>query len=436
MQLKSNQQYAGTRKSSRREGGGLKNHPFVIPVLTFLVLFVVASAGMVSASARTVGAEDSRLVHLSINGRQQSIPTRAQSVEQLLERLDIEVTEQDIVEPAIGAPITDDNFRINVYQARPVAVVDGDRKITTISAHHEPKQVAESVGIKIYPEDKIQAARPEVLEPAVMLREGLIAEEITIDRATPLIVNLYGTSIPVRSHMGTVGDVLVEKNIKPLEGDRITPAPDTPVTKDMQIFITRLGKTIDTKEEAIPMPTETVDDPTLPLGASKVREQGKDGKKLVTYEIKIENEVEVARRVIQEVVVEEPVKHVVAKGSKVAIAANLTGSKIDWMTAAGISPADYAYVDYIIGRESGWCPTKWQGQYGQCPSEYVQLYSPSTPGVGYGLCQSTPAGKMASAGADWATNPVTQMRWCNGYATGRYGSWQAAYNFWVVNHWW
>jgi len=102
------------------------------------------------------------------------------------------------------------------------------------------------------------------------------------------------------------------------------------------------------------------------------------------------------------------------------------------MALAGIAPGDYQYVDYIIGRESGWCPTKAQGQYGGCPP-----YAGSVPsGGGYGLCQSTPGSKMASAGADWATNPVTQLKWCNGYAVSRYGSWAAAYNHWLVSHNW
>ena len=54
----------------------------------------------------------------------------------------------------------------------------------------------------------------------------------------------------------------------------------------------------------------------------------------------------------------------------------------------------------------------------------------------YGLCQALPATKMASAGADWRDNPVTQLKWCHGYAIGRYGTWRAAYNFWLANHWW
>lgn len=40
----------------------------------------------------------------------------------------------------------------------------------------------------------------------------------------------------------------------------------------------------------------------------------------------------------------------------------------------------------------------------------------------YGIPQSLPASKMASAGADWRTNPETQVKWGLGYIEGRYGS--------------
>ena len=40
----------------------------------------------------------------------------------------------------------------------------------------------------------------------------------------------------------------------------------------------------------------------------------------------------------------------------------------------------------------------------------------------YGIPQSWPANKMASAGADWQTNPETQIRWGIRYINGRYKS--------------
>lgn len=98
---------------------------------------------------------------------------------------------------------------------------------------------------------------------------------------------------------------------------------------------------------------------------------------------------------------------------------NPSGSKADWMRAAGISDSDFGYVDYIISHESGW-----------------NYHAVNRSSGAYGLPQSLPAGKLASAGADWRDNPVTQLRWAHNYAVGRYGSWEDAYRFWTVNHWW
>ena len=89
------------------------------------------------------------------------------------------------------------------------------------------------------------------------------------------------------------------------------------------------------------------------------------------------------------------------------------------MAAAGISPSDYGYVNYIITRESHWNPLA------------VNRSSGAT-----GVCQALPGKKMASAGSDWATNPITQLKWCDGYAKGRYGSWEKAYQVWTKQHWW
>lgn len=105
------------------------------------------------------------------------------------------------------------------------------------------------------------------------------------------------------------------------------------------------------------------------------------------------------------------------------------------MAQAGIAESDFGYVDYIVSREGGWCATRWQGMT-YCPGYFIQYDSLYDTWEGYGLCQSTPGIKMATAGDDFATNPVTQMKWCNSYALARYGSWYASYIHWVNNHNW
>ncbi|WP_406146229.1 lytic transglycosylase domain-containing protein [Streptomyces sp. NBC_01012] len=53
----------------------------------------------------------------------------------------------------------------------------------------------------------------------------------------------------------------------------------------------------------------------------------------------------------------------------------------------------------------------------------------------YGLVQALPGSKMSSAGADWQTNPATQIKWGLSYMDGRYGSPCGAWSFWQANNW-
>ncbi len=87
-----------------------------------------------------------------------------------------------------------------------------------------------------------------------------------------------------------------------------------------------------------------------------------------------------------------------------AQANGVSGTKADWMRAAGIPESDWQCVDLLVTKESGW---------------RVNAQNPSSSA--YGIPQSLPGNKMASAGADWQTNPVTQLRWMKGYVAARYG---------------
>jgi hypothetical protein len=69
-------------------------------------------------------------------------------------------------------------------------------------------------------------------------------------------------------------------------------------------------------------------------------------------------------------------------------------------------------------------------------NESTWNYRASNPSSGaYGLVQALPGSKMSSAGADWQTNPATQIKWGLSYMDGRYGSPCGAWSFWQANHW-
>jgi len=91
------------------------------------------------------------------------------------------------------------------------------------------------------------------------------------------------------------------------------------------------------------------------------------------------------------------------------------GSKNDWLAASGIPESDWGYVDYIVSHESGWNPNAVN----------------ASSGAG-GLVQALPCGKVAGGCFD----PVSNLKWADSYAKGRYGSWAGAYQFWSSNHWW
>ncbi len=91
------------------------------------------------------------------------------------------------------------------------------------------------------------------------------------------------------------------------------------------------------------------------------------------------------------------------------------GSPAEWMSAAGISEADWGYVDFIASKESGWNPNATNASSGAC-----------------GLIQAYPCSKVPGNGYD----PIDNLSWASGYAVDRYGSWAQAYAFWTANNWW
>jgi len=87
------------------------------------------------------------------------------------------------------------------------------------------------------------------------------------------------------------------------------------------------------------------------------------------------------------------------------------------LASFGFSTDQFGCLNNIWTRESGW------------------RYNAANASGAYGIPQALPGSKMASAGADWQTNPATQIRWGLGYIKGRYGTPCNAWAFWQANGW-
>jgi resuscitation-promoting factor RpfB len=85
--------------------------------------------------------------------------------------------------------------------------------------------------------------------------------------------------------------------------------------------------------------------------------------------------------------------------------------------ARGWTGEQWTCLNNLWTKESGWRTTA-QGYTGA-----------------YGIPQALPGSKMASAGADWRTNPATQIEWGLNYIGGRYGTPCGAWNAFLSKGW-
>jgi hypothetical protein len=84
----------------------------------------------------------------------------------------------------------------------------------------------------------------------------------------------------------------------------------------------------------------------------------------------------------------------------------------------GWASVEFDCLNALWRKESGW-----------------NHFALNTSSGAYGIPQALPGEKMATAGADWATNPETQIRWGLGYIEGRYGTPCQAWDHSVQRNW-
>lgn len=383
----------------------------------FILIAAISAMGLVFLAppifTDTASAQDKFVITVFDRDSERSYATDAQTVGEALDRAGVVIRQGDIVEPGVDEEIKSDGFNINIYRARMVTVVDGDQEKTIPTAYRSPKSIAQEAGLTVYPEDEYSFERVDDFIATTNIGLRLI-----IHRATPVDFSLYGSTVNAHTQLDTVGEFLDEQGIVLGTSDIVKPALGTKITPRIDVSVFRVGKNTITVDEDIAFEREIIQDNDIPFGVEKVETPGVKGQAKVTYEVTYYDGIEVSRAKIQSVTIEEPKDEVVIRGTKpVAI----SGNRETWLREVGIPESDWGYVDWIIGHEAGWAGvTKWN----------------YTGSGAYGICQALPGSKMASAGEDWATNGATQLRWCDGYAIGRYGSWEAAYDFWQDNYWW
>ncbi|MFJ5775997.1 transglycosylase SLT domain-containing protein [Streptomyces sp. NPDC093094] len=107
-----------------------------------------------------------------------------------------------------------------------------------------------------------------------------------------------------------------------------------------------------------------------------------------------------------------------ADATTFAVQSSYSVSQIQSMARQMVPGDQWTCFSNIVDHESSW---------------NYQAVNPSSGA--YGLFQALPGSKMSSVGADWQTNPATQIQWGLNYMNERYGSPCGAWSFWQANHW-
>ncbi|AXI79233.1 aggregation-promoting factor C-terminal-like domain-containing protein [Peterkaempfera bronchialis] len=114
----------------------------------------------------------------------------------------------------------------------------------------------------------------------------------------------------------------------------------------------------------------------------------------------------------------EEASRAAARSALAAPMVSVSPGSVQALARSIVGDGQFQCFSAIVERESGWDYTATNASSGA-----------------YGLVQALPGSKMASAGADWRTNPATQIKWGLNYMNSRYGSPCGAWSFWQSHHW-
>ena len=288
-----------------------KKITFVSGAILMLVggLFFVNQA--LADATKPAAKAGEKLVTIYDRGAEKTIVTKARTIREALKLAKFSIDErQDIVEPSLDSEMVAEKYNINIFRARPITIVDGNKRMKVTTAEQTPALIAKVAGIEVFEEDKTTLSNSDnmAVDGANMVMK--------IDRASMVNFVLYGKESVIRTHAKTVGELLKEKNIDPKKDDTLSVDRSAKIIPGMKIELWRNGKQTITAEEDVKFEVEKVQDANRDSGYREVKQAGENGKKNVTYEIEMKNGVEVSRKEIASVVTKEPKKQIEIVGTK------------------------------------------------------------------------------------------------------------------------
>ena len=281
-------------------------------------VFIVAAISMFVAVALVVSfntvthaqGQGKRLITVYDRNTESSFLTDKKTIGEALADKSIDLDPRDTVEPSRDEELIADDYQVNIYRARPVFVIDGSTKVKIMTPYQVPERIAKDAGVTIYPEDEA------VMKPSADFIGDGAGLQMSIDRATPMILDLYTNKTPIRTQGETVAEMLKEKGIVLGENGRVSVPLSTPITAGMEVRVWREGVQTVTVDRAVAFSNEQIFDADRLIGYKVIQTPGVDGVETITYEIEVKDGVEVSRKQIASITKQQPSKQIEVVGIK------------------------------------------------------------------------------------------------------------------------
>lgn len=379
-----------------------------------IIVAATAASLLVCGFAATDIAYSHTNVHLSVDGVTRPVATFENTVQGVLRSAGVELSNGDEVSPALSERVKDGDT-ITLRHARTVSVtINGKEERINTTATTQAQLLQDLAGR----DAAITASRSNVRTDLAMIA----------DRGTPVTVVADGKETNVElTHRFDIDQVLQAAKVSASPIDRVALAS---ADGHLQVVITRVTRGESTKESPVKFKTVKKETEDLEKGKEKVETKGKEGvEKIYTYQQTVGDDVQVQVETKREMVT-EPVDEVILVGTadpeELAARRRTQGIMVDANgdpIPSQYSGADPRGIAQTMVAQRGWGEGEFQCLLQLWEREsHWNPYAQNPSSGAYGIPQSLPGSKMASAGADWQTNPATQIAWGLGYIANRYGT--------------
>ena len=259
-------------------------------------------------------------VALAVDGQTSEISTMSRTVGDVLAGQNITVGEHDVVVPALDSPVSD-GTKIAVQYGRQVTVtVDGQKQEFWTTAT-SVDQALQSLQLDTAGAD-LSTSRS-----AGIGREGL---DLTVNTAKTITVELAGKDKKIETTALTVGQALTEAGIAVDSDDKLSTKESTKLKDGLELSLTKVDVKTVKKTQKVAFETVYKNTDDLAKGKTKVKTEGKNGERTVTYvETRHDGKV-VKRKEKSSKITAKATDKVVLVGTKEAAASSSGGGNGVW----------------------------------------------------------------------------------------------------------